>query len=32
MKEIVVKDVLKKGYKKGRINFLLRVGVVVCLR
>lgn len=32
MEEIVVKDVLKKGYKKKRINFLLRVGIVVCLR
>lgn len=32
MKETVVKDVLKKGYKKGRINLLPRAGVAACLR
>ncbi|XP_052686906.1 sacsin-like [Crassostrea angulata] len=32
MKETVVKDVLKKGYKKRRINLLPRAGIAACLR
>lgn len=32
MEETVVKDVLKKGYKKKRINLLPRAGIAACLR
>lgn len=32
MKETVVKDVLKKGYEKRRINLLPRAGIAACLR